>query len=137
MPARPADLVAAARSLLGVPFALHGRDPKGGLDCLGLVGAALAACAIPIALPCGYRLRASCPTSRIPAAPPSGLVEAYGGEAPGDIVLLQPGPCQVHAVILSTPRGYAIHAHAGLRRVVEAPLPPTWPRLARWRLSLS
>lgn len=34
-------LVVEARTLLGVPFRLHGRDPQRGLDCAGLLLTAL------------------------------------------------------------------------------------------------
>ena len=36
-------LARAAAGCLGVRFRLHGRDPATGLDCLGLLGAALVA----------------------------------------------------------------------------------------------
>ena len=37
---RAAQVVAAARALVGVPFRLHGRD-RDGLDCVGLAALAL------------------------------------------------------------------------------------------------
>ena len=40
-PRSGAAIAAAARALVGVPFRLQGRDPALGLDCVGLVGAAL------------------------------------------------------------------------------------------------
>ena len=38
-----AALAAAAESLVGTRFRLHGRDPDTGLDCVGLLAASLAA----------------------------------------------------------------------------------------------
>lgn len=48
----------------------------------------------------------------------------------GDLLLVESGPGQLHAVIL-TEEGY-LHAHAGLRRVVETPGPVPWPILSAW-----
>ena len=42
-PRSGAAIAAAARALVGVPFRLQGRDPVLGLDCVGLVGAAMRA----------------------------------------------------------------------------------------------
>ena len=44
-PRSGAAIAAAARALVGVPFRLQGRDPALGLDCVGLVGAAMRAAA--------------------------------------------------------------------------------------------
>ena len=48
----------------------------------------------------------------------------------GDILLVESGPGQLHAVIL-TEDGY-LHAHAALRRIVETPGPVPWPILSAW-----
>ena len=53
-----AALAAAAESLVGTRFRLHGRDPDTGLDCVGLLAASLAAIGRAAPLPNGYRLRA-------------------------------------------------------------------------------
>lgn len=45
MPTR-ADIIAAARGLIGTPYGLHGRVPGRLLDCAGVVVASLAACGI-------------------------------------------------------------------------------------------
>ena len=50
---------------------------------------------------------------------------------PGDMLLLRPGPQQLHVVLL-TELGF-IHADARLRRVVEVPGPVPWPVLSAWR----
>lgn len=57
------------------------------------------------------------------------LAPSQAGE--GDLLLVQPGPAQLHVVIL-TPGGY-LHADMRLRRVVEVPGPVPWPVLSAWR----
>ena len=50
-------LVQAAVQLVDTPFRLHGRDPGTGLDCVGLVSAAMAASGGQPVPPAGYTLR--------------------------------------------------------------------------------
>lgn len=51
----------------------------------------------------------------------------------GDIILLRCAPGQLHLAIVAN--SGAIHAHAGLRRVVWTPLPLPWPLVSHWRIS--
>ena len=51
---------------------------------------------------------------------------------PGDVLVLAPGPAQLHLGIF-TGAGL-VHGDAGLRRVVERPGPPPWPLLGIWRI---
>ncbi len=121
------DIVAAARGCVGARFRLHGRDPALGLDCAGL-----AAHATGLAAPSGYALRGGDPRAiavRVTAAGARPIPLAAAGA--GDLLLLGPGPAQVHLAVL-TDAGF-IHAHAGLRRVVETPGAPVWPVLGAWR----
>lgn len=129
-------LAAAAVGLVGCRFRLHGRDPLTGLDCVGLVGAALAAMGRRVALPTGYALRSHLPPALDAIAAACGLVSAAADDAarPGDVLLLRPAPCQHHLAIAGE-GGAIVHAHAGLRRVVLMPGPPAWPELRRWRLT--
>lgn len=126
-------LARAAEALAGTRFRLHGRDPATGLDCIGLLAAALAAIGRAAPLPTGYALR----SHRLPAldgiAAACGLAEAQGALRPGDVMMLRVGPCQHHLAIAARGGGL-VHAHAGLRRVVVMPGPPGWPVLRRWRL---
>jgi cell wall-associated NlpC family hydrolase len=126
-------LAAAAESLVGAPFRLHGRDPDFGLDCVGLVAAALERAGRPAMPPCGYRLRQRAAGPLLRAAANSGLVPATGPIAPGDVCLVTPGPAQHHLLVASNCGGF-VHAHAGLRRVVLSPAPHAWPFVRRWRL---
>ncbi|WP_068094957.1 NlpC/P60 family protein [Novosphingobium rosa] len=129
----PADALAgAAASLIGSPFRLHGRDPQTGLDCLGLVGAALGMAGRPLALPHNYALRMRGIDPLLPLADSAGLLPAEGAPEAGDVLLLHVGPCQFHLGIVARDLGL-IHAHAGLRRVVHSP-DPQGAIIARWRL---
>lgn len=51
----------------------------------------------------------------------------------GDVALLALGAGQFHLGLMGTDR--MIHAHAGLRRVVETPLGDAVDAMARWRLA--
>ncbi|WP_132389755.1 C40 family peptidase [Novosphingobium sp. PhB165] len=125
-----AELADAARSLVGVPFRLHGRDPRLGLDCLGVLAAALGE---SVRLPNGYPMRGGDADAIAGIAVAAGLHPARGQTEPGDILLLRPGPYQ-HHIAIATGSDTIVHAHAGLRRVVHGPLPPEWPTLGHWRL---
>lgn len=121
-------LIRRARALIGAPFRLHGRDPETGLDCVGLI-----ACATGRVdkAPCGYSLR-SCggPQAYLSA------LDAFGtrlsGPVPGCVLLLHAGPAQAHLGLFSG--SSLIHADAGLRRVVETPLPLPWPIAGAWQI---
>lgn len=127
-----ACLAEAAERLVGTPFRLHGRDPAQGLDCIGLLSAALAQCGRRIALPSGYSLRLSRIEAWLPDCAALGFVSARLPFEPGDVVLLQPGPAQFHLAIATRDGGW-VHAHAGLRRVVHQPALPLGPILHHWR----
>ena len=129
---RAALIARAAGDLVGTPFRLQGRDPSTGLDCVGVVLASLAGARITLALPADYRpqrRRLVLPHKALAAA---GLIEAHGPRRAGDLLLLQTAPAQVHAAV-SVSGHQIVHSHAGLRRVVESPLPDHWRVLACWR----
>lgn len=128
-------LADAAADLVGVRFRLHGRDPASGLDCVGLVGAALAATGRSVALPCDYTLKMRSLARFAGLASHLGLCPAERDVCVGDILLLCVGPCQFHMGIVG-PKGCFIHAHAGLRRVVQSSL-PQGDIVERWRLPAS
>jgi hypothetical protein len=132
MSIRGDEIAARARGLVGMRFRPQGRDPMLGLDCVGV--AAAAAGVPPERLPADYDLRGQhlariehelCDLGWQPV--PEGRAEA------GDVVICEVGPAQFH-VMLSTGESF-VHADAGLRMVVERPLPYPWPVVGVWRLS--
>lgn len=127
-------LAAAAESLVGTPFRLHGRDPATGLDCVGLLGAALALTGRTVALPNGYSLRARSIARLLPEPADCGFVAVSDSLQPGDVALVRSGPVQFHLIIAARAGGY-VHAHAGLRRVVHAAAELPGPVLHHWRIS--
>ena len=128
-----ADLAHAARRLIGAPFRLHGRDPETGLDCIGVLQATLAACGLPADLPNGYALRSRGIPDMAGITARLGLMETEAPIRAGDVVMLRPGLLQHHLVIATAPSRF-VHAHAGLRRVVEGPIDPGWAVVRRWHL---
>ena len=119
------DMEAAALSLVGTRFRLHGRVPETGLDCVGVV-----ALAVGVEVAGGYGLRGggvSEVTARIAGAGLASVAVAL----PGDVLLMRAGPAQLHLAV-KTARGF-VHADAGLRRVVERPGDPEWEVLGIWR----
>lgn len=132
MTASDATLAEAARALVGAPFRLHGRDPATGLDCVGLVSAAMAANGARPVAPQGYGLRNLDIARWLPLATRSGLVPATGPVRAGEVLLIALAHCQHHLVIAVDPVT-VIHAHAGLRRVVVQPFDPAWQIHAKWR----
>jgi len=125
-------LAEASRDLVGCPFRLHGRNPATGLDCVGLVSAALAATGASPITPSGYGLRNLDIAQWLPLAQRSGLVPVPGPVRAGDVLLIALALCQHHLVIAADERS-VVHAHAGLRRVVLQPRDPSWQIIAKWR----
>jgi hypothetical protein len=129
-------LAEAAGRLAGTKFRLHGRDPATGLDCVGLLAAALAACGKPWRLPNGYPLRAHRLAGLEDIATDCGFHPAEGDFRAGDVALVRTSPCQFHLVIALQGGGF-VHADAGLRRVVRCTGPLAWTLVSHWRLTPS
>lgn len=127
----------AAAALVGRGFRLHGRDPDTGLDCVGLVVCATRASGSPCVLPTGYRLRTGEWKDAGYWAVRNGFGDAPAPHAPGDILMVAPGPSQLHLVIVAEDPERVVEAHAGLRKVVFGPLPGAASVLRGWRLSPS
>lgn len=118
-----------ARALVGCRFRPQGRDAGTGLDCIGLVAAVFR---IPAdSVPSDYRLRGD-HFQRVRTG-----LNAHFRRVPvnravtGDVLLIAAAADQPHLAIL-TDRGF-VHAHAGLRRVVETPGTSPWPPLCAFR----
>lgn len=129
-----AGLASAVETLVGTPFRLHGRNPATGLDCIGVLAAALAACGRPAELPNFYTLRMRALPELGEAASAAGLALCTGRALPGDVVLIRIGPCQFHLAV-AVGGGEFVHAHAGLKRVVRSCLPIAWHVIQHWRLA--
>lgn len=121
---------AAASALVGVAFRPQGRDPATGLDCVGLVWAAYAAAGRVLVAPAHYPLR-GWERERIEAALVGAGFQRVTNRCDGDVALIMLAARQFHLGVIG-PASF-IHAHAGLRRVVEAPLDAAM-QSTRWRL---
>lgn len=119
-------VVERARSLVGARFRLHGRAPESGLDCVGLVAAALGRSDAPS----GYALRGGSAEGFVAMLDAAGLEAVERAEA-GDVLLIEAGARQFHLGVW-TGAGL-VHADAGLRRVVETPGWPRWRVVGIWR----
>jgi len=127
MTARAERVVARARALIGVRFRPQGRSAASGLDCIGVVAAAIDAPDPPR----DYALRGGS-AARLEAGLAAVGLRRVGEGRPGDVLVFAPGPGQLH-VGISTSTGL-VHGDAGLRRVVERPGPPPWPASSIWRI---
>lgn len=116
--------------MVGVRFRLQGCVPATGLDCVGLVWAAYAAAGVRLVRPGDYPLR-GWRRERIEAALARAGFGAVADAAVGDVALIALAAGQFHLGLIGPTS--LVHAHAGLRRVVEAPLDTGW-RADRWRL---
>ena len=125
MPRNPEEVVATARALIGARFRPQGRSPAG-LDCVGLVAAALGAEGVPR----DYALRGGSPARLDEELAKAGLGRADSARA-GDVLVMKAGAAQLHLGIF-TGAGL-IHGDVGLRRVVERPGAIPWPILSIWR----
>lgn len=124
----PEEVIASARRCVGARFRTQGRDPTNGLDCAGVAGVAFDK-DLP---PARYGLRGDHGRVIALVAEAMGLRPAFPGqERPGDLLIVEAGPGQLHMAIL-VPGGF-VHADARLRKVVEVPGWPRWPVLAVWR----
>lgn len=126
MPSDPASRVAAARALIGTPFRLQGRDTDG-VDCIGLIAVVHG---LQVEAPRTYALRGTPSDQAMEALDRHFTRRLAVAPQVADILLLQPGLDQLH-LGLWTGTGL-VHAHAGLRRVVETPGQPSFPLLSIW-----
>lgn len=118
--------------MLDAPFRPQGCDPTTGLDCVGLVWAAYRAAGRELMRPRGYPLR-GWTRGRIEAElATAGFGPATGAET-GDVALIAFPAAQFHLGLIGP--ASLIHAHAGLRRVVETPLGDAARGATIWRLS--
>jgi lipoprotein Spr len=122
------DFGERARALVGTPFRLQGRG-AGALDCVGVT---LSTFGLPVdGVPRSYRLRGDHlgvmreQLVRFFRRVPATQLKA------GDLMLMKVSNEQAHLGV-RTERGF-VHAHAGLRMVVETPGLPEWPLIGVYR----
>lgn len=129
---RAERIVRAARCLVGTPFRLHGRDPRSGVDCIGLVALAMAGagCMPTSPPPRSYTMRGGS-VERLRAGLAAAGFRPVRYVRDGDVLLVQAGVAQFH-IMIAVPGGH-VHADAGLGRVVEMPGASPWPVIGRWR----
>jgi len=122
------DFAERARALVGRPFRLQGRG-TGGLDC---VGVALMTYGMPSdCVRRNYRLRGN-HEKEARAFLSEGFRHVSSTRlSPGDLMLMKVAPDQLHLAV-RTGDGF-VHAHAGLRRVVETPGMPDVPVIGIYR----
>jgi murein DD-endopeptidase / murein LD-carboxypeptidase len=120
-------IAARARSMVGMRFRPQGRSAGEGLDCVGLVAAALGLSGVKR----NYALRGGSLEELAEAFRGAGLREVTE-PASGDVLVMRPGAGQLHLAVW-TGSGL-VHADAGLRRVVERPGEVPWPVVGVWRL---
>lgn len=121
--------VRRARLAVGVPFRSQGRDPKTGLDCVGLVAWAFGIPASDFRK--DYRLRGNHERELADELRRRFDREPPGQFAPGNILLCRISPNQSHLAIFCGKS--IVHADARLRRVVERPGSCPWPIIAVFR----
>jgi len=119
-------VVARARALVGGRFRSQGRDAVRGVDCVGLVAAALGKRPERD----DYALRGNRIERVEQGLHAVGLRPADRVTA-GDVLVMRSGAEQLH-LGLWTGDGL-VHADARLRRVVERPGDPPWPIISVWR----
>jgi hypothetical protein len=110
-------------------FRPQGRDPRIGVDCIGLI-----AWTFSIASEAhgrDYRLRGDHGLRLRAALNRHFRVVPRAKARSGDVLLLKVATDQLHLAVLAD-RSF-IHADAGLRRVVETPGAVPWPILAVFR----
>jgi cell wall-associated NlpC family hydrolase len=118
-----------ARALVGTRFRLQGRDPRTGLDCVGLV---LEACGLPRDLVRrDYRMRGNHLDEAVRELARTFRRIGRSRARPGDLVLMSVADDQLHFGLL-TERGF-VHADAGLGLIAERPGTPPWPVLGHFR----
>jgi hypothetical protein len=122
------DYAERARALVGTRFRLQGRSELG-LDCIGV---AIATYGIPAdTIRRDYRIRGDHAGEVRQALGAYFRRVAAKERRAGDLMLLRVAQDQLHLAV-RTDEGF-VHAHAGLRRVVETPGVPEWPLLGVYR----
>jgi cell wall-associated NlpC family hydrolase len=120
--------IAAARAAVGTRFRPLGRLPGVGLDCVGVVLLAAQVSGVCLDSVPSYALGGD-HADVLDSTLVSLGFERVGEPQPADVVVFSLASRHRHLAVISD-RGI-VHAHAGLGRVVEGPM-PDWPIIAFW-----
>lgn len=120
------DFAERARALVGTPFRPQGRSAVG-LDCIGVAIATYGLQQVRR----NYRLRGNHERKVRDYLRGRFRQVASPQMRPGDLMLMRVADDQIHLGV-RTHEGF-VHAHAGLRRVVETPGNPEWPLIGVYR----
>jgi hypothetical protein len=127
---RRAAIVAAAQAAIGTRFRPQGRVPELALDCVGVALVAGQAAGVVLEEVPAYAINGD-HGDRLDRVLTAIGCERVLTALPGDLLVVAPTPGRRHLAVV-VPAG-VIHAHAGLGRVVEGPLDPSWIILGVWR----
>ena len=130
MHSRHADIVRAARACVGTRCRVQGRVPGLALDCVGVAIAAAKGAGLSFNMPHDYCLAADNRDRLAAGLAAAGCRRLAGEPFAGDMALVAVTRVQCHLAVCCGDT--FVHAHFGLGHVVEAPLPPEWPR-SGWR----
>jgi murein DD-endopeptidase / murein LD-carboxypeptidase len=122
------DYAERARALVGTPFRLQGRGIEG-LDCVGVVIATFGV--VPDSVRRDYRIRGDHEAETRAFLARDFRRVSIRQLRRGDLMIMRVSNDQLHLAV-RTAAGF-VHAHAGLRRVVETPGMPEWPLLGTYR----
>ena len=118
--------------MIGARFRPQGRDPATGVDCVGLVWVAYAAAGRDLPAPAAYPLRGWA-RDRIEAALAAAGFGRVEDRRDGDVALIALAAGQFHLGVMGA--ASFVHAHAGLRQVVETPVDGVTSAVTEcWRL---
>ena len=123
--------IAAARAGLGTRFRAQGRLIGVGLDCVGVALLAAAGAGLQLGPVPPYALGGDHEDLLAATLRHLGLRRVRRSR-PADLVEYALAPGHRHLALI-TDLGI-LHAHAGLGRVVEGPVPDDWPVVAFWAL---
>lgn len=129
---RAGEIVAGARGCIGTRFRPQGRTVGVGLDCIGVAIVAARAGGVRVADQADYDLRGDGAAALDAALVRAGFRAVAAAEA-GDLMLFAPRAGLRH-VAVACGGERVVHAHAGLRRVVEGPVDEAWRPIGVWRM---
>lgn len=124
-PDRIAAIIAAARRCLGTPFHHQGRQPRHGIDCIGLIVVALRAIGLTVHDHTNYSRRPD--GKSLLAALTEHGAKPVSKIQPGDILLFRYDNQPQH-VALATEPDRMIHSFAVAGEVVETIIGDYWRR---------